>query len=65
MIVAVFRDQEVLVTAGVSLTGDETNEIMAAFPLAIRHTSVVALLHQACTSPTRRRLQMPRYFGPD
>ena len=29
------RDQEDSVTAGVSLTGDETNEIAAAFPSAI------------------------------
>jgi hypothetical protein len=43
----------------------EANKIAAAFPPAIRHTSVVALLREACTSPARRRLQMPRYFGPD
>ena len=30
------RDQEVSVTAGVSLTKDETNEIAAAFPPAIK-----------------------------
>ena len=51
------RDHEVSVTAGVLLTGDETNEIAAALPPAIRHKSVVALLREACTSPTRRRLQ--------
>jgi hypothetical protein len=55
--VPVRRDHEVAVTAGVSLTGDETNEIAAAFPPAIRHKSVVALLREACMSPTRRRLQ--------
>jgi hypothetical protein len=43
----------------------EANKIAAAFPPAIRRTSVVALLHQAYTWPTRRRLQMPRYFGAD
>ena len=48
------RDHEVSVTAGVLLTGDETNEIAAALPPAIRHKSVVALLR---TSPKRRRLQ--------
>ena len=30
------RDQEVSVTAGVSLTKNETNEIAAAFPPAIK-----------------------------
>ena len=50
----VLRDHEVSVTAGVLLTGDETNEIAAALPSAIRHKSVVALLR---TSPKRRRLQ--------
>jgi hypothetical protein len=34
-IVNVRCDQEVSVTAGVSLTGDETNKIAAAFPPAI------------------------------
>jgi hypothetical protein len=55
--VPVRRDHEVSVTAGVLLTGDETNEIAAALPPAIRHKSVVALLREACTSPKRRRLQ--------
>ena len=65
MIVTVRRDQEVSVTAGVSLTKIETNEIAAAFPPAIRHKSVVALLREAYMSPTRQQLQMLRYFGPD
>ena len=37
--------------------GIETNKIAAAFPPAIRHKSVVALLREACTSPIPRRIQ--------
>ena len=45
--------------------GIETNKIAAAFPPVIRHKSVIALLREACRSPTRQRLEMPRYFGAD